>query len=889
MGAQGSTMGPKHLSNVKKLENKLNKALLKGKQISECYVNLGLAYHFRYRSSHQQEDLDNVVVYYMKGLEAGPASTYLLEVLLNNLGIALQTRFELLRDMQDLEKAIAYHDHALELPGQSNKSMSLGNLASALQIRYGELRTMEDLERAIIYQEQALELHPPDEHDGSRLLNNLATALETRYWQLGEKKDLDKAIVIFEQALGLQTLGHPMRSSSLTGLANVLQARYDQLEEVENLEKSIIYLGQALNLCSPSHPDRSKILNNLANSLQKRYHKLGGIEDLEVAITCYEEALTLSPYSHPNRSNSLNNLALVLQIKYKQLMEIQYLEKAITLHEQALDSCPPNSPERSMFLYNLGWIFYTKYIALGKTEDLEQSLTYYKQAAFSINSSLLHRFIAAKQWAHISQWYNISSALPAYTLALDLQQQHLALLPSLVSQQGLIEKSSQLSVDAAACALSTSTPEVAVELLEQGRSILWSKIQGYRKHFDEILEVAPHLAQEFQNISHQLEHNAVSPDVNIIHQHALYEKWERLLVEIRKLDGFSDFLKAAPFHFLQSVSTEGPVIMVNISLFRSDAIVLVPHRPPVVVPLYEATPQLLKNLVDQISMATMSPNSSTTIYHVLQHIWSAIVGPVIKQLTQQNIAEKTHIWWCPTSYLCALPIHAAGPYKKGLKNLPDLYISSYTPTLLSLIRARSKIPKPQSALGFLLIGQPDDTIPHVFEEIKVIKNFKKHSISYSGQDVNIGRVLEALQSHSWVHFACHGHLDIQPFKSWFQLYNNEHLTVLDLAMAKLPNAEFAFLSACHSAASSIHGTPDESIHLAGALQFSGFNSVIGTLWAMIDDDGPAIAIAFYRHMFYNADTVNIRDAAMALNIATRELRKQKVPVDRWINFIHIGA
>ncbi|KAF9463824.1 CHAT domain-containing protein, partial [Collybia nuda] len=136
---------------------------------------------------------------------------------------------------------------------------------------------------------------------------------------------------------------------------------------------------------------------------------------------------------------------------------------------------------------------------------------------------------------------------------------------------------------------------------------------------------------------------------------------------------------------------------------------------------------------------------------------------------------------------------------------------------------------------------------------------------------------------------CHGHLEAQPFNSWFQLYNGEHLTVLDLAKAHLPNAEFAFLSACHSAAGGVHGTLDESIHLAAALQFSGFRSVVGTLWAMVDDDGPSIANGFYRYMFRNPEQVDLKDAAAALNIATKEIRKQGVPVDRWINFIHIGA
>jgi hypothetical protein len=50
-----------------------------------------------------------------------------------------------------------------------------------------------------------------------------------------------------------------------------------------------------------------------------------------------------------------------------------------------------------------------------------------------------------------------------------------------------------------------------------------------------------------------------------------------------------------------------------------------------------------------------------------------------------------------------------------------------------------------------------------------------------------------------------------------------------IGQGKPPYAEFAFLSACHTADGD-EETPDEVIHLAAGLQFSGFKSVIGTLW-----------------------------------------------------------
>jgi CHAT domain-containing protein len=211
--------------------------------------------------------------------------------------------------------------------------------------------------------------------------------------------------------------------------------------------------------------------------------------------------------------------------------------------------------------------------------------------------------------------------------------------------------------------------------------------------------------------------------------------------------------------------------------------------------------------------------------------------------------------------------------------------------LTSLIHARSTIAKPWAAPKLLLVSQPDDLLK-VLKEVEIIRTFGMDMMvtSLSGANANKEAALATLQSHSWVHFACHSILEEKPFDSWFKLHNGEHLTVLDIAKAQLSNAEFAFLSACHAAAGDIHRNPDESIHLAAALQFSGFKSVVGTLWAMADVDGPDIADAFYSHIFHNgAGHADLRHAAEALNIATRKLRQKGVSPSRWINFIHIGV
>ena len=62
--------------------------------------------------------------------------------------------------------------------------------------------------------------------------------------------------------------------------------------------------------------------------------------------------------------------------------------------------------------------------------------------------------------------------------------------------------------------------------------------------------------------------------------------------------------------------------------------------------------------------------------------------------------------------------------------------------------------------------------------------------------------------------------------------------MVKLIPAQCPDAaELAFLSACHTAAGGVVGTPDEVVHLAAALQFCRFRSAVGTMWGMEDEDG----------------------------------------------------
>ncbi|KAH8997462.1 hypothetical protein EDB92DRAFT_1430156 [Lactarius akahatsu] len=94
--------------------------------------------------------------------------------------------------------------------------------------------------------------------------------------------------------------------------------------------------------------------------------------------------------------------------------------------------------------------------------------------------------------------------------------------------------------------------------------------------------------------------------------------------------------------------------------------------------------------------------------------------------------------------------------------------------------------------------------------------------------------------------------------------------------SELPTAEFAFLSACHTAEMTEGSIVDEGLHLVAAVQYCGFRSVVGTMWAMSDVDGRDLAKHFYKALFSTSegeqgDTFPFRFRTFELNEAHRAL------------------
>jgi len=103
----------------------------------------------------------------------------------------------------------------------------------------------------------------------------------------------------------------------------------------------------------------------------------------------------------------------------------------------------------------------------------------------------------------------------------------------------------------------------------------------------------------------------------------------------------------------------------------------------------------------------------------------------------------------------------------------------------------------------------------------------------------------------------------------------------------LPRASLAFLSACETAKGCAE-QPDQVLHLAAAMLFVGFPSVIGTMWSMGDIDGPVVAKIVYEELM-KEETVDLDVIPYALDTAVQKLCQTGRPPQQWATFVHFGA
>ena len=155
------------------------------------------------------------------------------------------------------------------------------------------------------------------------------------------------------------------------------------------------------------------------------------------------------------------------------------------------------------------------------------------------------------------------------------------------------------------------------------------------------------------------------------------------------------------------------------------------------------------------------------------------------------------------------------------------------------------------------------------------------------------KVKAEMNSHSWVHFACHGVQDLhQPLESGLCLYDGR-LELLEIMKQKIGNLDLAFLSACQTSKGDLE-LSEEVVHLAAGMLAAGYRGVVGTMWSISDLHGPEFAEGFYQYLLKEkgSEGLDSSRAAYALDYATRKVRETLGEDDTafltWVPYIHFG-
>ena len=681
--------------------------------------------------------------------------------------------------------------------------------------------------------------------------------------------------------------------------------------------------------------DKMRYLRDVTTAI-----KNGEITDVEAAVERSRKTLPLQqssdkwPSSLEAWAELATMFATILFHAHISTNRLDYLNEAIATYRDIRKMSPPTKSRfhvGCMLLWSL-----MGRIALfpGRHwQDLEEFVQLCPEIANDGSGEVFTRFNIPCVWATVARLRIHPSASMAYEMAMSLLQETLIFCPTLHTQHLRLAQTfrggQRLPSDYASYQIGNGQVKQAVETLERGRALIWSEMRGFHTSTDRLRAANPALADKFADINQRLEsvtisvaqsdddeigrsetgtrHREHSIGYLVPTQRRLLEERSSLVTHIQSLPGFEHFLKSPSFDVLNSAASHGPVIIVNQaqSVFPSHILLLVKDSPPSAIPtppnFHDRANQLKNELLHiRKEKGLDSKDYDLTLASVLSDLYELVGKPVLERLHQLGVPMKSRVWWCPTEAFCSLPLHAMGPIPSDDgKDLyfSDMYIPSYTSTLSALIESRKRGSLSEAVdkckPSIFLVAQPD-TLPGAFGEINAIETTESRVTTLISAMATPETVIEGLREHRFAHFVCHGILEIgKPFDASLKLHK-DNLTLLEIVRSQLPAAEFAFLSACHTAELTEGGVADESLHLTAAVQYCGFRSVVGTMWAMADTDGADLSKHFYKAIFVDRDDQDggpyHERSAQALQIAMKKLRKKRgMTLERWVNFVHYGA
>ncbi|KAF9446599.1 hypothetical protein P691DRAFT_708219 [Macrolepiota fuliginosa MF-IS2] len=888
-------------------------------------MSLALSYGSRYEILKRANDLDTALDLAVQVMTRFPRHHHYYPQFSHNTSQQFLKKYRRDEDIVDLEQALQYCRDAVGAASKKQPMLGLlkGLMATIYVDFYSRFGSVSDLEMAIDLNTSAINLLPEGHIKTPFHQLSLSILYFYQHRRHQDAQRLESAIHWGHLALGKAPKKSALRLDCLHNLVLLYQAKVQISRQIKDLDDAMSLMQEVIDSTPQHNPELPSRYSTMAHLHSTRYRYFGGPETRDTILTWMQAAVEAAErLKTPTLPAMQNSLALQFFNRYIWMREEADLHSSLQFALKSTKNTPDDHFSGAHRYTTLAEI-YSQRFALDHGESVKKlALETYRHASTFTSSNL------DAQWQLAQKWAMFSDSLPSPQESLDAYTYGFSILPALLwlgtnittRHEALVKYDVALVASKAIVScIENENYEAAIEFLEQSLSITFNQLLDLQTDLSLLEELHPDIAGKLRSISAELQQFAATTDEGGQEKadkasSQISDKLRKLalgrdvlLKEVRASPGFEHFLLPTPFSKIREVAAHGPVIAINCTDMRCDALIMITPNTPVLhrrllkvnTKILYVQHQRLKKALEVLGIHARDLHEvragrvarqqrgpeHTMLDEVLQWLWTLVVSPVYDVLRNSEITEG-RLWWCLTGPLTYFPLHAAGP--------PNKFIPSYTSTLNGLIRARTWQLKLATNSKVTVVGiseSPDGSsapLPSVVREVRVIKEGTPQPSILLNAEAVVSRVVSELPGSEWLHLACHGQQGgpKDPLSSCLLLYDGK-LYLKQLLSMPLPHAEFVFLSACETAMGDT-SMSNEALHLAGGMLFAGFKGAVATLWSINDDDGPAVAKAVYEHLFAADGQKTVADSAEALQKAVNRMRSMGVPAHRWVPFIHIG-
>jgi hypothetical protein len=390
---------------------------------------------------------------------------------------------------------------------------------------------------------------------------------------------LDEALELNREALRLRPEGHPDRAHSCINLASSLRIRFNQTGDTPMLNEALELDREALRLRPEGHPDRADSCTNLAISLWTRFNQTRDTPLLDETLELEREALRLRPEGHPHRALLCGNLASSLRTRFNQTRDTLLLDEArllcmLTIKESAVSSSDDvHLRVQLAFIHTLpAYSLYSPTVAVSFLMEVLQHRVGLIQYFYDINDALRECVRAT-----LSHEDNVQ-LLTMYRVMIEVLPELGSVVLDQTSRLDRWRYAGSLPLEALFHALKANDLPLGLQLLEQGRAVLWSQTLAMQ---DPQIEELP----DAWRLQIQIFLRSMSPSTEGINipssdltardwAHTSHTRLQQLLKEIRASPGLERFMRGPSYPELVHAASVHPVVLLALEDDACHAIVI---------------------------------------------------------------------------------------------------------------------------------------------------------------------------------------------------------------------------------------------------------------------------------------------------------------------------